>query len=484
MSNFISIPIFEWDIDWTNPANGSWEFDLGQLQIGFGPELLELYQEHLVRGFAFQSEFRDDAIEAAETFFNALTGRSKPFWLPGPIEQFEITAGINRFSFKVKEQGSETSWQLTPGLYLMFSKPGELNQFTNINSIVDNLDGTETIETADELDIAVDDTWSVQPLYLVRLADDVEEYTVCAERCYRRDFKVVELPHDYERLEPGVIPPSKPVFYYKFTAKIPTGDVVWRFTSNQSDVTLTSDSSQWLALGIDHSAIRRSASEGGTCAITGDYDSVEPLRLCSPMRLTGKLIVEILQGTDSHASAAIIFTGLVSEPNEDGKRISVTCKEFGDIMQQKVPNFFIQRDCPYQIYDPDTCKADKASKQIAVTITAASEREVTLSGVGLAGIAEDYFALGWIECGTGLEQKTLFILSNEAAIGTTVQATISGEPDIEAPIAATIVPGCPGTRSICISRFNNLGNFGGGGNPLDNLSLTAIKTGPTGGKGK
>lgn len=476
------ISVFEWDIDWMDPANGEWEFDLGELQLGFGRELLDIQQDHIVHGWQFTADFRDDDITDVNTFLDALQGRANPFWFPGPPGQFRVESGIDSFSFRVTEQGADDSWQLHPGLHVWITRSSDTPQAAEVTAVTDIGGGQESVTLADELDYVPDALTKIQPLYLVRLADDTETVEVMAERWQRRSFKVAELPHDYALLEPGVTQPSKPVFLYRFTAQYGSGDVVWRFTSHPTDVTL-SDTTVWLAAPIQHNRLSKSTRLGGTVVISGDYDKVEPLRLCVPMRIIAPLKVEVLQSTTAFGAPTLKFVGAGRKPEVIGRKVTLSCSEWGDAMDVKIPTFFIQRDCPYTIYDTATCKADKASKQVSVSITAISGRVITMEGAGLAGLAINWFAGGWVEFGTGINTTKLFVMSSAAASGSVVTATVAEEPSFEVPIAATAVPGCTGERSTCVSKFNNLLNFGGAATPRTNLTLKAIRVNPTtGGK--
>jgi uncharacterized phage protein (TIGR02218 family) len=645
--NIKGIPVFVWPINWTDPVNGSWQFNLRELLLGFGPELTDIQQDHIIHGWEFGVDLRDDEIDNIDAFLDSLQGRARPFWMPGPAAAFKISGGNSVHTFLTSEQGSATSWQLQPGGYLWFTKIGEESQPAKIVSIVDNGDGTETVTVEEILDtqesssssnnsssstvasftsssssghsssssknssssskssqssqnssssnstsssssegnsssssifpestssssdfVAVDDTWQVFPLFLVRLAEDAESVELRAERWQRRNFKVVELPHDYSLIETTGTPtePTAPVFLYRFSIDLPDGTVYWRFTSNPTDVILdptgnqssssssssndvatsssssskssassnsssggssqsssssssssvtfssssssssnsssnsssstvaseTSSSSsssgddsttRWLAVPIEHSGLSRSAKLGGTVTVSADYDSVEPLRLCSPMRLSGTLRVEILRTDQDLDEPRSIFSGVVQSPSLTGRKIQVTCNEWGEAMDQKIPNFYIQRVCNYRVYDAGTCRVDRSAFQVAVSLVAAAGRIVIVQGASLAGKPKDWFAQGWIELGSGLDRRVLFVLTSSEPFDDEMELTISSVFDLELPLTGTLVPGCDGRRSTCIDKFNNLANFGGHATPKENLTLVAIKTNPTtGGK--
>lgn len=570
--SYLGIHIFTWSIDWTQTVNGDWSFDLREIAVGFGPEFFDPQQSHLVHGFQFEAQFRDTEIDALATFLDAIKGRANPFWLPGPASRFRITRDLGTLGqssssssrtssssadegdrFLIIQQGEETAWELQAGRYLYFTKSGQSARTSKITSVTANTNGTETVLIDDKFTPKIDQTWTAVPLYLVRLAADVEQAPLQAERVQLRNFRVVELPKEYARLEEfgGVIPPEEYVWLYRFTARIPGGTAVWRFTSAASDVTIadpatqsssssstsesvssqtstsqssasagesssstsssstsghSSSSSQssssspssanssssssgdgqtvWTAARISHGAIKRDMRLGGSVTLQADYQSVEPLRLLIPLRLSAPLKVEILRTTVNGIEPESIFLGQVRKPTVEGRNLTAQCHELGDIMELKLPGFFIQRTCNYRVFDPNTCRASRTTFGHTVTITRASGREAVMQGATLAGLAADWFAQGKIEIGSGFDMQVLSVLASAAAVGNTVAITVAAPVVLELPVSGTALPGCDGTRLSCgVAKFNNFVNFGGHETPRDNLTLTAIRsqTG-TGGK--
>jgi hypothetical protein len=461
--------------------NGRWQFDARESQIGFGRELTDPHQSHVVTGFTFETVLREDDINDVEYFLDDLHGRAYPFWLPGPTWAFEITSGISTSSFKIRGQGASATWSARPGQYLHFSKSGADSQTGKVQSVTRNSDGNETVALSSALPVAVDETWAVVPLYLVRLAGDDEEIEVLAERCQRRKFVVVELPHDYARIGgDGITLPNEPVFLYRWTLSLPDGDITWRHTSHPTDVTVSA--ALWSAVAIDHSGLSRSAKNGGTVTISGDYDAVEPLKLSVPIRYVGQLKLEILETTTALGTPTSRFYGIVTRPDLAGRRVTAQCIEWGDVMSVRVPAMHIDRECNYDVFDATTCKALEASFTYSVTITAVSGTTVTITGAGLASLAANWFARGKLKIGSGLTQELVAILASTAASGTTVTLTVNRSPAVEVPVSASAIAGCDGLRATCISKFNNLVNFGGHAPPRTNLTLTAIEHEQAGGK--
>ena len=432
-------------------------------------------------GWTFETILRETDINDVEEFLDDLQGRANPFWFPGPTWAFEIISGISTSSFKIRGQGASATWSARPGQYLHFTKSDADSQSGKILSVTHNSDGNQTIVMSSALRVAVDDSWAVVPLYLVRLAGDDEEIVVLAERCQRRKFVVVELPHDYARIGGvGITVPTEPVFLYKWTLSLPDGDITWRHTSYPIDVTVSSQ--VWSAVPIEHSALTRSAKMGGNVTVTGDYDAVEPLKLSVPIRYVAPLKLEILETTTALGTATSRFYGVVSRPELSGRSVTAQCIEWGDVMAVKIPGMHIDRECNYDVYDSGTCKAVEASFTKSVTVTAVSGTTVTITGAGLAGLAANWFARGKLKIGSGLTQELVAILSSTAASGTTVTLTVNRSPAVEVPVAASSIAGCDGLRTTCVSKFDNIVNFGGHAPPRTNLTLAAIEQQAKGGK--
>ena len=216
-------------------------------------------------------------------------------------------------------------------------------------------------------------------------------------------------------------------------------------------------------------------------SVAGNIDQIEPFRLFIPLRLHCEVEMELLRTTTSLNELETLFVGTVRQPKLKGRKMSVTVQEWGDIMETELPGFHIQTKCNYQVYDPDTCRASRASKEVAVTVTDINQRIITLQGDGLAGKEENWFAGGWLDAGTGLGRRVLLVMASSVAVANRMSVTVNIIPDLEIPFTGTIVPGCDGRRTTCVNKFGNLVNFGGHETPRDNLTLAAIKTPPNSG---
>lgn len=392
--------------------------------------------------------------------------------------------------------------------------------------------------------LAVGEGWSVWPLRLVRLSDDAERAELLAERVWEFTLRVVELPHEYATAPSGPGEPEAPVYLYEFRPLARGDGRVWRYTNADSDVvsfaeselsssstqdSLTSSSSSndspsssssqssqsgessssssqtlsssssaagnssssssseegqeatWLAAPVQHGSLSRSTKEGGSLTVKADYDAVEPMALLAPNRLLGRLRLSVYRYDASTGSKVLVFRGVAGKASCEGRSVTASFKEWGELMDQKVPRFFVQPLCNWRVFEEGTCKADLATFAKSVTVVASSGRQATVYGASLAGLAEGHFAGGYLAPSSGYGAS--FVVASGAESGNAVALELASPYPGEVPGEATAVPGCDGTRQTCDAKFGNLDNFGGHATPMDNLTLVAIRVN-TGGGGK
>lgn len=463
-------PVWTWPTDWATLPTSRIEYDLRTLALGFGTDLLYGEQDHVVRGWQFVAWADSEAeIQELDDFFDDLTGRLVGFWLPTPEVAFRIVDGISGTQFTVADCGLADWWADHPDAYLWLTKDGSDPQGAQITAVVDNGDGTETVTTSET--VTADETWKAVWLAYVRLASDDEQAEFTAESRLKRTVSTVELPTEYSALETG----AKPVWFYHFWTEEGT-QVDWRFTSLAWDLAgdYAVNGLDWTAERISHGSLAKSTR--GATSVSIEVERIEPASLMVPPTLAQPLFVSILKSDFSTIGFQTTeFTGRVTGARTSGKRITLECTGHADAAG-KCPAMLFSRRCNYRLYQSVTCGVTQASYEVAVTIDTISGRTVTVSGVGLSGLAADYLALGWIETGSDDETDRKTILSSTAESGGSVTLTLN------APLSwavvtdsATVVPGCDGKAATCTSKFSNFANFGGHLFALRNLALQAIE---------
>jgi uncharacterized phage protein (TIGR02218 family) len=243
--------------------------------------------------------------------------------------------------------------------------------------------------------------------------------------------------------------------------------------------------------GIDYTARRithgslAQSTEGGRPELTLEADRAEdtPLALLCPPALSQPLYVEVKCGSYANLEGALmtLFSGMVVDVEATGRRLRARCATWLDV-RGTVPAFQFQRRCNYRVFEPNTCRVLRTAYEKPGTISAISDRTVTVTGAALAGIAANWFAEGWLETGTGTATERRTILASTAASGNAITLTLNAA--LRTAIvgqALTLFPGCDGTETACLAKFNNFTNFGGHRFALRNLTFKALETPAVGG---
>jgi hypothetical protein len=472
--NYLERPVFTFDIDWNRRPSARFEFNLRQIEIGFGPPEFAPLQEHVVHGFQFEVLLKSAAeIAAIEAFFDEVKGRLRGFWLPGPQEAFRIAefAGVtmDTTEFEIEDQGLKDSFGSHPATHVLFTKPGQSPKVAQILVVTPQPNGRELV-TVSHVEV-VDETWQAWPLHYVRLAQDVEQATFEAEGMLVYSLRVVELPTEYLLAETG----QRPVYGYHLSYELGGVSQHWHFTSHPVDVTLAGQA--YAARRISHASLTRSTrADREEVQIEALYEPENPLSWLFPLRLSAPLWVEIVEGNLADGLAPVtLFRGLALSTSVQGRKQVVRCASAMDALRSGLPGMLIQPRCNYRLFEPGTCGLDREAFAIGVTVDTLDGRTLTVVGSGLAGKGANHFAEGWVEVGSGDTLEVRTILQSGAESGGKVTLTLNAPLVLaEVGVSAILFPGCDGRDVTCASKFGNFLNWGGHRVPLRNLTLNAL----------
>jgi uncharacterized phage protein (TIGR02218 family) len=486
--DYLTRPVFEFAIDWADPVNKAFSFDLRETPIGFGAEVFQSLQQYVVQGYQIVVDLNTDwatgssQIQEFDDFTAALTGRLKGFWLPAPFEGMEITAGIaGQPQFDIKRQRLAETWRDNPDVHLWFERDAYSSQPAKIINVVDLGTGFERVTIGAVLtdnDQMLSPGSRVKRLHYVRLAEDVESGRFEAEGWQRRSVRVVELPQEYALAETGELP----VYLYHFWLNAPM-DVHWYYTSFAANV--ISGNNEYLAKpGINHGAHRRSVRiEAETIDIEWVWADDHALALFVPLPFPRPMNVEVLEADYAIPDTTKkIFVGQVRAVPDRGDQLVAQCDSFGVILKRKMPRMYIQKECNFQVYEPRTCKAVQAFFEEPATIISSNALvypptvTIRLKFPEAAHVVADYFAQGWIETG---QQKRYELRSVIGSTGSVDVVTLTLNAPLRHATAGqslVAVPGCDGQAATCDTKFDNFINFGGfPAVPDKNLSLKAVE---------
>ena len=196
-ATYLGRPVFPFTPNWAQDPARQFQFDLNVKEYGFGPERHDPTQAHVVHGFEFRIELTTDQ-EIANCDAFTVAGPRDPFWLASPIEAVQVTAGVSATQFDIADQNLAESLTDHPAQHLVFSKAGVADQMAKVVTVTDQGGGIERVTLDTALATAVDETWTVARLHLVRLAEDKESAIFEAEGWQRRSVRVIEVPNEYE----------------------------------------------------------------------------------------------------------------------------------------------------------------------------------------------------------------------------------------------------------------------------------------------
>jgi hypothetical protein len=455
---YLDRPVFTYPFNWAEALQKSFSFDLRAMQIGFGPEVYAAKQLHVVRGFEFATlAVCLGDVAWLEDFFNQLYGPLTGFWLPTDQMEMTIIATVDDTHFDIVAQGLVGTWANQPAIYLRFINDGVAPQAAKIADVATISATVEriTVDTA----VSTGADTKVSRLLYVRLAGDEEEAEFLAEQFQRRAIRVVELPTEYIDWETG----ERPVFLYHFYVKFPTTTDHWYFTSFAETLNVGGHDYVWQP--ITHGKLQTGLkADTESLQIDSWLTDGNPLAQFVPFTLPFPLNVEIIETTLPFlGSPAVLFAGTVQSVAAKGRKLSATCVSLIDAFERKLPRHVFQTRCNYAVYDPDTCRADRASFEVAATITAIDSDDPTIITVSVASdLATHRFAEGWIEVGTGNTEE-IRTVKDSTRVDATHQTLKLTRPLIENAVGASLValPGCDHRNTTCVTTFDNFENFGG-----------------------
>ena len=489
--SYLSRPVYATPINWSDPVQRTWSYDQRELTLGGAAVVFQPTETNVVQGWSFGVEVTTAAVcRSEDDFFDALSGRLKGFWLPTPMEAMQIVSADAGGAFMdIVDQGLAETWNAGVDTHLMVSTATG-SAMGSITGVQDLGNGKERVTFLSALTPALlIPTALVNRLHYVRLVEDAINIEVLAEGWQRRSVKVVELPWEYQAAETGL----KPVYLYHFWMDAPLA-THWRYASFPTAI--TSGGLVWESEAITHGK-RKQSTQGinDTLDISMRLGSDTPLGYFLPIPPSATMRVEVLACDYASLNAtSTLFTGQVMAIQQQQDRVVARCGDLSQRWSRKLPCFYMQGDCNYQLYEPNTCQVNRANYGAAGVIVAMDmtalppTMRVQLPQPTNDVITADYFAGGMLEAGLGTNYELRTLMSSTLYMMTTDTLVLTlAVPVYHLAVGDWVAlwAGCDGTIGTCAAKFNNTANFGGFPTiPLFNLSIaeSASSGGGTGGK--
>lgn len=254
---------------------------------------------------------------------------------------------------------------------------------------------------------------------------------------------------------------SVEVQFYRFTR----GDREWYYCSADQDVLM--NGIMWSANPASHEDVNLSGEaivDTVTLTVPNTFEPAQQFRGQSPsdavyMRIYSCHAVALYPLLVMDSDFAVRWIGTVSDVQQRGPdRLSVIGSTLTSAFDREGVRLTWNRNCSYAVYDPDTCRVNKALFATAVTISGLSGNSI--SAAVIASKPDGYFDQGFIEIPvTSIVVQRIAIEAHNGdtitLLGTTENLLIGEQ--------ITIYPGCPQTDDACVNKFNNILNKSGYG---------------------
>lgn len=242
---------------------------------------------------------------------------------------------------------------------------------------------------------------------------------------------------------------AKPVYLYAFSL----GARVWRYAASASDV-LTADGYVWAASAISHDGVKQTGEAASDALTLTAPITIAPAQLFLVSPPGGQVLLRIFQKDLADPEVYAIYAGEVTQVNfPDPGVADITCETLSVSLRREGLRFGWQRACPYAVYDPLTCKVNKAAYAVTTTITAISGFDVTVA----ATLTANVYAGGFLQLSHPV--KGVENLGLEAQTGNTVRI-FGAMQDLSVGQVVTLYRGCARTPAAC-QQFGNYANYGG-----------------------
>lgn len=255
---------------------------------------------------------------------------------------------------------------------------------------------------------------------------------------------------------------GRPIAFYEFTL----GATVWRYTSAEEDLTIGPN--LWRRAPISDDGVRQTGEVANDALSIDGPSWIAPGQMFMSSAPSRAVQVTVYEKHDQDPEMVVRYVGEVAQVNYPTPgRCRVMCESLASTMRRQGLRLGWQRSCPYALYDPVTCRVDKALWAYPFTVLNISDFNVTIEvsgspGLALAAAGSNYLNNGFFEWDHPIRGvETVAIEAHVFSGGSTHVLTAFGEPgELFIGATGTAYRGCAFTPEACQS-FNNYDNYGG-----------------------
>lgn len=238
------------------------------------------------------------------------------------------------------------------------------------------------------------------------------------------------------------------------------GAEVTRFTSYNRDIVF--DGNTWIATQISRSDVKASIE-----VAVNELKIILPLDnpiasqfIANVPGRVGSVVVDRAHADDPAEQRVRLFDGFIAQVTFDGDlEATVMCKPVTSIFKRSGPRFGYQGLCNHVLYDA-RCKilrtGDPAGEfTLTGNVISVSGNDIDVVGVTAAGAG--FFDGGFVQTPSGGNDDARLILSSS---GDTLTLLLPFSVEVLAT-DVDVFAGCTHDLAICLSKFDNVINYGG-----------------------
>lgn len=484
MNEYLNTLVFPLSADLGNAVKRSLRYEPEVIDTGYGVEPSVAVQDYVKERVEINCLAEGcEALDEIDTFFDDRLGRYKAFWLATSVGDLIVASPVDNQSFLVTGAAYQAGWTALAGKHVQLrSESGELffREVTDVSPSV--YPGYDTVTLDSALPEIPNANWRISRLLLVRLVSDELSYDFEADNVARIQFAVVETPHEYA--EPNALATRRPVYFYRITRRYGVRNI-YSMHLTSHDTPVQSGSITWEPVPIDHSGLSVS-TEGDTDKLNLELFAWvgNPLEDWLPIHIGQPTGIVLSQSHVDEASGlvleapTILYRGIIENASRIGpiiKAKAISPLAYGD---KRVPRFFLQTRCNFQLFDGSTCRVAEAAFRIDGTVETidAANGSIDLEAPALSGKAFDWLPGGYLQIGDPPNVEIRTIRDAQVISDTRHRLFLNASlRTSQVTDNCSSWPGCNRTPDHCQNRFDNFINYGGHPFiPYENPTLKAM----------
>lgn len=241
---------------------------------------------------------------------------------------------------------------------------------------------------------------------------------------------------------------GQPIEFYEFII----ADTTFRFTNGPRQV-MTNDGRVWKAAPISTDGIKVTGESTSDALQMMVPSGIAPAQIYINSPPSSAMLVRVFKKQLEDNEIVVKYQGTVSQVDfSDPGVAKLTCETLSASMQRTGLRLQWARTCQYALYDPVTCKVNKADWGVAIRVLQVDGFDVRTDSLG--AYPDGRFSGGFIEWDGGARGPEYRTIESHSGFDLVMFGPAN---DLFVGMVGTAYPGCRRTIEACES-FNNRDN--------------------------